>query len=178
MITYLNFFDYDEAFDYYCELIDKMTRGVNRNNHARIIAKPVLILSIIKLIEEGKAVNKFTYEELEKVYQEIFGKFFIKSHQLNLTPLHYPYYYLQSEKFWHLVWTNAEATIKSPSKAWIERNTQYACIDQELWILLSHPKYREKIKQYTIEEKVLKVFKKDEKGKGVLKALLQLLMVI
>ena len=66
MITYLNFFDYEEAFDYYCELIDKMTRGVNRNNHARIIAKPALILSIIKMIEEGKTVNKFTYKELEK----------------------------------------------------------------------------------------------------------------
>ena len=178
MTTYLRFFDYDEAFNYYCKLIDNMTRGVNRNNHARIIAKPALILSIIKLIEEGKAANKFTYEELDKVYQETFGKFFIKSHQLNLTPLHYPYYYLQSEKFWHLVWINAEARTQSPSRAWIERNTRYACIDQELWILLSHPEYREKMKLYIIEEKVLKVFKEDEKGKGVLKTLLQLLMVI
>ena len=178
MPTYLRFFDYDEALDYYCELIDKMIRGVNKNNHARIIAKPALILSIIKLIEEGKSVNKFTYEELESVYQEIFGKFFIKSHQLNLTPLHYPYYYLQSQKFWHFVWTNAEVTTKSPSRAWIERNTRYACIDQELWILLSHPKYREKLKQHIIDEKILKVFKEDAKDKGVFKALLHLLMVI
>ena len=178
MTTYLRFFDYNKAFDYYCELIDKMIRGTNRNNHSRIIAKPVLILSIIKLIAEGKTVNKFTYKELEKVYQEIFGKFFIKSHQLNLTPLHYPYYYLQSQIFWHLVWTNAEVTTNSPSRAWIERNTRYACIDQELWILLSHPEYREKLKQYVIEEKVLKVFKEDEKNKGVFKALLQLIMVV
>ena len=34
------------------------------------------------------------------------------------------------------------------------------------------------MKQYVIEEKVLKVFKEEEKGKGVLQALLQLLMVI
>lgn len=178
MTTYLNFFDYDEALKYYCDLVDGMRRGVNQNNHARIIAKPALILSIIRLIEEGKTANKFTYEELDKVYQEIFGKFFIKSHQQNLTPLHYPYYYLQSQKFWHLVWTNAEVTTSTPSRAWIERNTRYACIDQELWILLSHPEYREKLKQYVIEEKVLKVFRGDEKNKGIFKSLLQLLMVI
>ena len=178
MTTYLKFFDYDEALKYYCDLVDGMRRGVNKDNHARIIAKPALILSIIRLIEEGKTANKFTYEELDKVYQEIFGKFFIKSHQHNLTPLYYPFYYLQSQKFWHLVWTNAEVTTNSPSRAWIERNTRYACIDQELWILLSHPEYREKLKQYVIEEKVLKVFKEDEKDKGIFRTLLQLLMVI
>lgn len=57
MTTYLRFFDYDKAFDYYCGLIEKMNQCINRNNHARIIAKPVLILSIIKLIENGKSVN-------------------------------------------------------------------------------------------------------------------------
>lgn len=73
MTTYLRFFDYNKAFDYYCELIDKMNQCTNRNNHARIIAKPVLILSIIKLIENGKSVNQFTYEEIvqhTKVFSE------------------------------------------------------------------------------------------------------------
>lgn len=54
MTTYLRFFDYDEAFDYYCELIDKMLQCTNKNNHTRIIAKPTLILSIIELMENGK----------------------------------------------------------------------------------------------------------------------------
>lgn len=177
MTTYLRFFDYDKALDYYCDLIDHMKRGVNGNNHSHIIAKPSLILSIISLIEGGKTVNRFTYEELEKVYKEIFGKFFIKSHQHNLTPLYYPFYYLQSQKFWHLAWTNAEVTTSSPSRAWLETNTRYGYIDQELWILLSHPNYREKLKQYIIEEKVLKVFKEDD-NKSILKTLLHLIMVI
>lgn len=176
MTTYLRFFDYDEAFDYYCELIDKMRQA--SMNHARIIAKPSLILSIIKLIEEGKSANKFTYEEIEPIYKGIFGKYFIEAKQNNLTPLCYPYYFMKTDQFWHLVWTNAEMNTESPSSAWIKRNTKYACIDHELWILLSHPKYREKMKRYVIEEKVLKAFKDDEKGKGTFKALLQLLMVI
>ena len=160
MTTYLRFFDYDEAFNYYCELIDKMLQCTNKNNHTRIIAKPTLILSIIELMENGKTVNHFTYEEIAPIYQGIFGKFFLKAH-----------------KFWHLVWTNAEVKTESPSKAWLDRNTQYAYIDQELWILLSHPTYRDRLKDYIIKEKVLKVFK-EEKDKGIFKTLVQLLMII
>ena len=42
MTTYLRFFDYDEAFNYYCGLIDKMQQCTNRNYHTRIIAKLLL----------------------------------------------------------------------------------------------------------------------------------------
>lgn len=118
MTTYLRFFNYDEAFKFYCGLIDKMLQGTNRNNHTRIIAKPALILSIIKLIENGKLVNQFTYEEIAPIYQGVFGKYFLRAQQENLTPLFYPYYFLKSDKFWHLAWTNAEVKTESPSKAW------------------------------------------------------------
>lgn len=99
------------------------------------------------------------------------------AHQLNLTCLQYPYYFLKSDNFWHLAWTNSELKTESPNRAWLERNTQYAFIDQELWILLSHPFYRKKLKEYIINEKILKVYN-DEKNKGILNSLLQLLMVI
>ena len=177
MTTYLRFFDYNKAFDYYCELIDKMNQCTNRKSHIRIIAKPVLILSIIKLIENGKLVNQFTYEEIAPIYQGVFGKYFLRAQQENLTPLFYPYYFLKSDKFWHLAWTNAEVKTESPSRAWLDRNTQYSYIYLELWILLSHPTYRNDFKKYIIEKKVLKVFK-EEKNKGGFKALLQLLMII
>ena len=89
----------------------------------------------------------------------------------------YPRTSAPEPKFWHLAWTNAELKTESPTRAWLERNTQYAFIDQELWILLSHPFYRKKFKEYIINEKVLKVYN-DEKNKGILKSLLHLLMVI
>ena len=177
MTTYLRFFDYDKAFDYYCDLIDKMRQGTNSKSQSRIIAKPVLILSIIKLIEEGKTVNKFSYEELEATYKGIFGKYFVEAHQENLTPLCYPYYYMKSDNFWHLVWTNAETKTNAPSAAWIRRNTKYACIDKELWILLSHEPYRQKMVEFILEEKIQKAFK-GNLGKGIFKALLHLLMVV
>ena len=133
-------------------------------------------LSLVKSAN-GKLVNQFTYEEIAPIYQGVFGKYFLRAQQENLTPLFYPYYFLKSDKFWHLAWTNAEVKTESPSRAWLDRNTQYAYIDQELWILLSHPTYRDKLKDYIIKEKVLKVFK-EEKNKGGFKALLHLLMVI
>ena len=177
MTTHLRFFDYDKAFDYYCDLILKMRQGSNCKNKSRIIAKPVLLLSILKLIEEGKTVNQFSYEELETTYKRIFGKYFIEAHQENLTPLYYPYYYMKSDSFWHLIWTNAETQTEAPSTAWIRKNTKYACIDKELWILLSHETYRKKMVQFILEEKIQKAFKGND-NKRIFKALLHLFMVV
>lgn len=176
MTTHIRFFDYEGAFDYYCGIIDKMRQGNNSILNSRIIAKPVFILSIIRLIDEGLSVNKFSYEEIEGTYNNIFHQYLLKAHQLKVTPLCYPYYYLKSDKFWHLVWTLAETKTEAPSAAWIKRNVKYACIDKELWILLSHEPYRQKMKQYIIEEKILKAFKGE--SKGMFRTLLQLLMVV
>lgn len=178
MNQYLRFFDYDEAFEYYCGLIGKMRQGSNTKVHSRIIAKPALILAIIKLIEDSKTINRFAYEELEPVYKSIFGQHFIEARQYHLTPLCYPFYYMKTDLFWHLVWTNAETSTGTPSAAWIGRNTKYACIDHELWVLLLHEPYRNKMKEYIIEEKIMKVFCVENKGKGLLKAFMHLLMVV
>lgn len=176
MTTYLRFFDYDRAFNYYCNLILKMRQGYNTKSYSRIIAKPALILSIIKLIEDGKTINRFSYEELDDAYKGIFGKHFIEAHQENLTPLSYPFYYMKTDKFWHLAWTNAETETNAPSAAWIKRNTKHAYIDQELWILLSHELYRNRMKEFILEEKIQKAFKGN--NRNIFKALLQLLMVV
>lgn len=180
MTTYIRFFDYDAAFDHYCELIDKMKQGNNAKSRSRIIAKPALILAIIKLIEDGKTANKFTYEELEPVYRSIFGQYFIEARQENLTPLCYPYYYMKTDKFWHLTWTNAETSTSAPTPSWIDRNTKYAYIDKELWILLSHEPYRNRMREYIVEEKMQKARKdKVDRGASSLKMIMmQLLMVV
>lgn len=174
MTTYLKFFDYDKAFDYYCDAISKMRQGLHKNK-VKIIAKPVLILSIIKLIGDGKSVNRFAYDEIEETYNALFGKHFIEAQQMDLTPLYYPYYYLRTDTFWHFTWTNAEVKTESPSKAWIEMNTKYATIDQELWILLSHPTYRQKMTEFILEEKIKKVFTGN--SQTAFKSLLQLLLM-
>lgn len=179
MVTYLRFFDYDKAFDHYCEAVEKMRCGSARGSHAKIIAKPALILAIIRLIEAGKSVNRFDYEEIEPVYEAIFRKWFLPSRQTNLTPLSYPFYYLRSDGFWHFTWTDAETKTSSPSRAWILRNCKFATIDKELWILLSHPAYRERMKEFVVEERVKKAFKGvGRSNASVFRTLLHWLLVV
>lgn len=120
MVTYLRFFDYEKAFDHYCELIRKMRGAYMKGSHAKIIAKPALILAIIQLIENGKAVNQFEYEEVDPIYEAIFRKWFLQARQTNQTSLSCPFYYLRSDGFWHFTWTtNVEDEPGSPSRAWI-----------------------------------------------------------
>ena len=176
MDKYLRFFDYEAAYIYYCDLIGRMRQNQKDRNQPKRIAKPALILAMIKLIEDGKTVNKFDYDELEPIYRSIFGHFFVLAHQDSLTPLCYPFYYLKSDHLWHLVWTNAEVETNTPSAAWIKRNVKYGCIDKELWLLLSHETYRNRMKEYIIENKVKNVY--GSGNKCLLKALLHLLMVV
>lgn len=176
MNTYLRFFDYEAAYVYYCDLISRMRQNRKDRNQPKRIAKPALILAIIKLIEDGKTVNRFDYDELEPIYKSIFGHFFVLAHQDNLTPMCNPFYYLRTDRFWQLVWTNAEVETNSPSAAWIRRNVKYGCIDRDLWLLLSHETYRNRMKEYIIEDKVKNV--SDSEGKCLLKTLLHLLMVV
>lgn len=174
----LRFFDYEKAFDAYTGSIDRMKQGTTKGSHAKIIAKPALILSIIRLVEEGKTANRFDYDELDKVYQQIFGTYFLKASQKNLTPLCYPFYYLQTDGFWHLsFFAHSSTTTSSPSPAWVRRNCQYGYIDEELWILLSYKPYRDRMKQYLVEEKIEKTLRTAPSHPSCLQ-MLRLLLVI
>lgn len=174
----LRFFDYEKAFDAYASSIEGMKQGTVKSSHVKIIAKPVLILSIIRLIDEGKIANRFDYDELDKVYKQIFGTYFLKASQGNLTPLCYPFYYLQTDGFWHLSFLpHSETTTSSPSPAWVRRNCQYGYIDEELWILLSYKPYRDRMKQYIVEEKIEKTLRKASSHPSCLQ-MLRLLLVM
>ena len=64
MGKFIRFFNYDAALTYYESTIDHIRQGYTRHEGIRIIAKPILILSIIKGIKEGKFnANKFDYDE-------------------------------------------------------------------------------------------------------------------
>lgn len=152
----IRFFNYDAALSHYENLISHMRQGSVGHDGIRIIAKPVLILSMIKGIKSGQFKhNKFDYEELNELYGSLFRNYFIAGRQDNLTPLCYPFYYLQTDKFWHLAWkTNGSSKTASPSAAWIMRNVDHAYIDEELWILLNNDAYADKLKEYVVNTKI------------------------
>lgn len=155
----IHFFDYNKAFKHYTTIIDNMRQGYIKNSGIRKIAKPILILSLIYGIEKGLYnTNKFEYKELEHLYNEIFDKYAELAKQSEKTPLCYPFYYLQTDSFWHLSkYIHGETKTLSPTSAWINNNVEYAYIDEELWLLLRNECYRNKLKNYIIENKILKV---------------------
>lgn len=153
----IRFFNYDAALHHYENLIDHMRQGFVGHDGIRIIAKPILILSIIKGIKNGLFKhNKFSYEGLNDLYEPLFRNYFMSGRQENLTPLCYPFYYLQTDTFWHLSWKDGAITkTEAPSSAWIHRNVDHAYIDEELWILLSNDVYADRLKEFVINNKII-----------------------
>lgn len=113
------------------------------------IAKPVLLLAILELIEKKYiSENKIYYTtELKEEYNHIYREY--KKDSI-VTPVYYPYYYLKKESFYIL---NGQINRKTPSDRYIIENIQYAQFDDDLWILLQVKENREKIK--TIIKKII-----------------------
>lgn len=152
----IRFFNYDSAFAYYEDAIEHMRQAYTSQNGVRIIAKPILILSVIKGIKDGVfKINRFDYDEVNAIYQPLFRRYFIEGRQENLTPLYFPFYYLKTDQFWHLSWKSNDCTkTVSPSAAWIKRNVDHAYIDDELWLLLKNDAYADKLKDFVVNAKI------------------------
>lgn len=154
-------FDYEAALMYYEGLIDGMRQAPVGHDGLRVIAKPMLILSVVNGIGEGIfRNNRFDYDALNAVYEPLFRRYFVSGRQEHLTPLCYPFYFLQTDRFWHLSWKSESAlNTQSPSAAWIRRNVNYAFIDMEMWFLLSDERYASRLKEYVVNNKVLQTLK-------------------
>lgn len=180
----IRFFNYDAALSHYENQISHMRQGSVGHDGIRIIAKPILILSIIKGIKSGLFNNKFSYEELNRLYEPLFRNYFMSGRQENLTPLCYPFYYLQTDAFWHLSWKpNSSSKTEAPSAAWIRRNVDHAYIDEELWLLINNDVYADKLKEYVINIKIVQTLHSIEMAaeptkRNSLKSFLSLLLAI
>lgn len=154
----IHFFNYEEALIYYERQMSRMRQAsTGHHDGVRIIAKPILILSVIKGVRDGVFTsNRFDYDTLNGIYEALFRKYFVQGRQVSLTPMCYPFYHLQTDKFWHLSWKgHGKLTTNSATRAWLERNVDHAYLDEELWILLSHDIFAEKLRDYVIHEKIM-----------------------
>lgn len=154
----IRFFNYEAALEYYEGLMDHMRQwSTGQPGSVRTIAKPIMILSIIKGVREGVfSSNRFEYDKLNSIYEALFRKYFVQGRQVNLTPMSYPFYHLQTDKFWHLSWKgHRQLTTNSATRSWLERNVDYGYVDEELWLLLSNDDYANRLRDYLIEEKIV-----------------------
>ena len=137
---------------YYRSILLETHRG---NGHGIVSnAKPYLLLSIIRLIEQGRIIgNRIlfdnsalseTYISMSKLYEP--GK--------AVTPISKPFFHLNREPFYYLIWKSAtkipiQAT--TPSAKFLRENVEYACLDDDLWELLQDPDTRNELRDAIIE---------------------------
>lgn len=92
--------NYDLTFRSFSQKIKDMRVGSIKRSGIKKIAKPVLLLALIKGIEDGVfRQNRFEYEELAKIYEAVFRKYAEIAKQTEYTPLYYPFYHLHTSDF-------------------------------------------------------------------------------
>ena len=107
-------------------------------NGKPVFAKPALLVSTIDCIAQKKVSrNKISINDLKETYSNTCVGFRCKE-----TPMSYPYYFMDSEKFWHLKWNCEPVKTKAPSEKMIRDRVDYAYLDNALWDLLQDAENR------------------------------------
>lgn len=127
---------------YYKNMLLSATQKVT-NGRANI-AKPILLLTFFKLIEEGYIIgNKILFDEpLVSTYKRIF-----KEYAEVITNPEYPFYYLRNDGFYFI---KGRTDKRTPSAKYLRDHCEYAYFDDGLWELLQDPLAREELRNSII----------------------------
>lgn len=151
----LQFFNYEQCFNHYADLIAHIRQA--KINGEVIVAKPVLLLTLIDAMEENVCCNNnFVINDwMEEKYNALM-KMYTKSSQFDVpTGIEKPFWHLESDGFWHLIYPKREqAKTKTPSKHWLKENVNSAMLDEPLWILLQNKMWRTKLRDYIVATKL------------------------
>ena len=115
--------------------------------------KPLLLLTIIELIERGQIHENKIYcsPDLERTFRKYWDKVIGWNYSIAI-----PFFFLKSDGFWDLhsnigcedELRNTKRIDTSPK---LRRLVAYAIMDEALFILLTNPQYREVIRQTLID---------------------------
>lgn len=151
------YFNYDIAYDVYTKQIKKMAVGSIKRTGIKKIAKPVLLLAVIKGIEDGVfKQNRFEYEQLAEIYETVFKKYAEIAKQSEYTLPCYPFYHMQTSDFWNLsiLTPHSETKTVSPSITWLKNNIEYAYLDHAFWDMLQQSEYRKRVAEFIVNTKI------------------------
>lgn len=149
--------DYEIAYRNYTQQIKSMKVGHIGRTGIKKIAKPVLLLALIKGIESGVfTVNRIEYEAIAEIYENVFRQYASMAKQSEYTPPFHPFYHLHTSQFWHLnpLSPHAAVSTSSASAAWLHNNVEYAYVDTNLWELLLQKHYRRLLAEFIVENNI------------------------
>ncbi len=124
---------------YYCKIFAGLNVSSNQKR-GQAYYKPILLLSVIDLIAQG-LVN----DNIIPVSDDLINTF--EKYWINLASdsykggLHYPFFHLQSEGFWHLDFKEPMKLQPKTLKK-LKEIVNYAFLDEELFDLLQEPFFR------------------------------------
>lgn len=131
---------------YYRTMLIQTRRG---NKNGRIInAKPILLITVFDNIGSGKITNNKIYFDYELMndYEKCYTIF---EPEKKITPIHKPFFHLQSDGYWHLFWSN-NVENKVYSAKLLREDIKYASFDNALWDLLQDFEARNILKEALI----------------------------
>ena len=149
------FFSYEQCFQHYTKRIMNIRQA--KIHGETIVAKPVLMVAIIDGIDANVFWNnQFVINDwLEERYDMLMRKYTKNSQFDGTTGIEKPFWHLESDEFWHLNYQGERLSkSRTPSKAWLKENVEFAYFDESLWILLQNKVWRMKLRDYIIEHKL------------------------
>lgn len=147
---------YNLQVDIYGEMLKTLRLG---NRGGKIVhSKPILILSILDSITAGEIVeNTISFENSSlRLRYRTLSEFFSGDIRTPFLPFFIrPYFHLDSEPFYELVWKSdkrPETNSHTPSAKYLRENLAYAKLDDDLWELLQVQENRDYLKQVIINQ--------------------------
>lgn len=129
---------------YYCQKFSRL-----RVDRARGTAphKPVLLLSVIDLVEQGNLRQNriFLSPELIATFLKFWGQLGSDAHRADIA---LPFFHLRGDGFWHLKANPgyeeaiASGQVRLKTISGLRESVQYAYLDNELFELLQNPDFR------------------------------------
>ena len=149
-----HFFEYEQCYEFYKQRIETIRQQIIQGEI--IVAKPALIVALIDGIDNNIfTINQFVVNDwLEERYKRIICQY-TKDSQYNNTGIEKPFWHLESDGFWHLIYQGDRLNkSRTPSRAWLKTNVQYAYFEESLWILLQNKNWRSKMRDYIVSRKL------------------------
>lgn len=122
--------------------------------------KPILLLTVINMFEkEILTTNKIIYnEELKSEFEEMWKRI-IPHESLFVPGVYLPFWYLQSDKFWHIVPIRGKEDVLTvmrdrkikPSETKLKDSVDYAELDEDLYFLMTMASGRGSLKKTLLE---------------------------